>query len=54
MQKNEFPLELAHESRDIFQAETKISLVKSRTNSQNNNYIFSLKMPFFFKPDHFD
>ena len=33
---------LAHESRDLSEAEKKITLVKSRTNSQNDNYFHSI------------
>ena len=32
---------LAHESRDLSQAETKITFVKNRTSSQNGNYFHS-------------
>ena len=37
-------LQLAHESHDLSQAKTEITLVKSKANSQND---------FFFKLDHF-
>ena len=44
---------LAHESRSSSQAETKMILVKSWTNSQNENCSRS-KLWFFFKSDHFE
>ena len=45
--------QLAHESRDLPQAETQITLVKSRANSQNDNYFHSIGY-LFFKIDHFE